>query len=132
MSHVTIYFLTEAKNLEIAKRHVNSCLDSENSFFDGFEIVDSDCGTLKDNLVKLNGMSSEQNYLIKAEQFVREAEEQRKKKYYGLAGDYYRRAGMLYDQRLSDDMPYYNITDWSYEVPTDTNGWYFIPVDFHY
>jgi hypothetical protein len=70
--------------------------------------------------------------MVKAKQFVDAAEEHIEKKWYGMAGDYYRRAGLLYDQILSDDMPYFNITDGSYDIPPDTKGWFYIPVDFHY
>jgi hypothetical protein len=132
MSHVTIHFLANAENLEQAKRHVRNCLEIENSFFDGYEVIDGQCGSLKAKKHILDKVVSEHDYLVKAEKFVAEAEQQRKKKCYGSAGQYYLRAGLLYEQNITDDMQYFNITDWNYDIPPDTKGWFLIPVDFHY
>jgi hypothetical protein len=127
-----MYFLANAENLERAKQHVNNYLETENSFYDGYEVIDDECGTLADKRLIFDDTIREHDYLVKAKQFVDAAEEQIEKKRYGLAGNYYRRAGLLYDQILSDDMPYFNITDGSYDIPPDTKGWFYIPVDFHY
>ncbi|GHT63679.1 hypothetical protein FACS1894110_01920 [Spirochaetia bacterium] len=132
MSHWTMYFLVSAENLEMAKQHVNNYLENENSFYDGYEVIDNECGTLAEKRLIFDSTIAEHDYLAKAEKFVTEAKEQVEKNWYGMAGDYYRRAGLLYDQGLSDDMPYFNITDCSYETPHDPKGWFYIPVDFHY
>jgi hypothetical protein len=131
MSHITINFLKKAENIEEAIRHINNCLDTENSFFDGYEVIESDCGTLENKKHILDEILREHDYLVKAEKFIKEAEKQRQKLCFTSAGAFYHRAGLLYSQNISDDMPYYNITDWSYDVPPDAKDWYFIPVDFH-
>jgi hypothetical protein len=131
MSHVTINLLVESESLNEAVRQVNNCLENENSFFDYFDIIEKDYGALETKRHILSSILEEENYLKKAVKFAREEDKQRRKKCYSSAGDYYRRAGELFNQCLSDDMAYYNLTEWSYYIPPDNKGWYFIPVDFH-
>jgi hypothetical protein len=131
MSHQTISFLVQAKDLEEAQSHVNACLDSENSFFDGFEVIDKECAALEASRNRLAALLADNDYMKKAEGFLADANEYREKKNYSMAGWSYIRAGELFDERLSSDMDYYNLTDWNYQIPPDYSGWFFIPVDFH-
>lgn len=131
MSHTTINFLVKSTGLDKAVRQLCHSLETENSFFDSFDVLEQECGTLEEKRHILNSVLENEDYLTKAKKFLVEADKQRRKEYYGSAGDYYRRAGELFNGQLSDDMCYYNLTEWSYYVPPDNEGWFFIPVDFH-
>jgi hypothetical protein len=134
--HVTIYFIASGKDLDDAVNRINSYLETEN-FYDGYNVLEDEGGTLEEKREKVAEWAAAYDWKKEADGFYSNAEAQKAQGNISMAGYYYRKAGSLYEQLLTDDATIYNIDSYDYSIPNDDkeliNGekWFCVPVDFH-
>jgi hypothetical protein len=131
VSHTTIYFLTEADDLDHAGRKVTAYLESE-SFFDYSEIQHELSGPLETKRKDLDAFLNGWNWREAAEAILKEAEGHKAKSILGMYGYNLIRAGELFSQSLTIDTYVFNIDFTDYTIPEESNGWWAVAVDFHY
>jgi hypothetical protein len=131
MSHITIYFLTPAEDFEDAISRVETHLECEKEFADGFDILRNKSGTLVEKMNTLCNLRSGQDSITLAEKYLADAETRKQEGFFGQAGHYYHCAGLLYEGALTQDMPVYNIDSFDYAIPLDTRGWFCIAAYFY-
>jgi hypothetical protein len=69
---------------------------------------------------------------IEAAKYIAEADKLMAQGTTSWAGYKYRHGGMLYEQMLCFDAQVFNLETGDYTIPTETDGLYVVPVDFHY
>jgi hypothetical protein len=131
MSHTTVYFLTETKDLEQAENRVNACLEGE-TFFDYSEVQHDLSGPLETKRKDLDAFLHGWNWKETADALMKEAEDCKAKDDWGMYGYKLVRAGELYAQNLTIDTYVYNIETGDYSIPDHPGGWWAVAVDFHY
>jgi hypothetical protein len=131
MSHITICFLTPVEDFDNAISRVETYLECEKSFADGFDILRNESGTLAEKMDAICKLRSGPDSTTLAEKYLAEAENMKQKGYFGQAGYHYIRAGLLYEGALTQDMPVYNIDSFDYAIPFDSEGWFCIVVYFY-
>jgi hypothetical protein len=131
MSHTTIYFLTEAKDIEEAEQEVSAYLEGER-FFDYFDVMKDKSGSLEERRAELEAAIQGWDWRKAADNFMEQAEKHKTEGNLGLYGYYLCNAGQLYAQYLITDTRVYNIDTGDYSIPKDDKGWWLIAVDFHY
>jgi hypothetical protein len=131
MSHTTIYFLTEADDLDHAERRVTAYLESE-TFFDYSEVQPELSGPLETKRKAIADFMNGWNWKEAAEAILKEAEGNKAKGGLGMYGYNLIRAGELFSQSLTIDTYVFNIDFTDYAIPEESNGWWAVAVDFHY
>jgi hypothetical protein len=131
MSHATIYFLTVARDFEHAERMVAGYLEGEN-FFDYSETRAEQSGPLEAKHGDLDALLNGWDWKEAADALLKKAEDYKAKGDLGMCGHTLIRTGELYAQNLNIGAYVFNIDSGDYSIPTDTNGWWAIAVDFHY
>jgi hypothetical protein len=131
MSHTTIYFLTEAEDLERAENKVTAFLESE-TFFNYSEIQHELSGPLETKRKEIDIFLNGWNWKEAADALMREAEDYKSKEKWESYGYKLIWAGELYSQNLTIDTYVFNIDTGDYSIPEETKGWWAIGVDFHY
>ena len=131
MSNTTIYFLTEAEDIDQAEHNVSAYLDTEN-FFDSFSILPESSGLLSENREALTKFIGNWDWRKNADDFLNLAERYKAAGYLDQYGYHLINAGQLYSQNLMTDTLVYNISTTDYSIPLDDKGWWLIAVHFHY
>jgi hypothetical protein len=131
MSHTTIYFMTETKDLEQAESRVTAYLESE-TFFDYSEIQHELSGPLETKRKELDTFLNGWNWKEAVDALMKEAEGYKAKGDLGMYGYNLIRIGELYAQNLTIDTYVFNIDTGDYSIPEETKGWWAVAVDFHY
>jgi len=131
MSHTTIYFLTEAENIEKAVSKVSSYLDTEH-FFDCYDILYDSSGSLANKRKELMNYIKDWDWKKSAEDYLRLAQKNNESGDLRLCGYHLICAGELYSQDLTINTYAYNVDSGDYSIPDDDSGWWVIKVDFHY
>jgi len=124
MEDGTVAVFVKAENL-------GKAIDSVIWGFDGIDVKLAKCGSLEEHKNFLDDMRLEPDHIKTANEILREAEQYSRAKNYIEAGNECMRASLIFRQELTADMLYYNFTLRNYDIPDDTAGWYFIPVDFY-
>jgi hypothetical protein len=130
MPHITIHFLTQAEDFEDAISRTEEYLESESDFYESYEVLRKESGWLPDLMDKVNRLLDRPDSITRAETYLAEAEVKKRIGDFGSAGYCYRRAGLLYEGALTQDMPVYNIDSFDYAIPFETRGWFAIAVYF--
>jgi hypothetical protein len=131
MSHTTIYFLTEAKDLEEGEYEVIAYLDGE-SFYDYFDVMKDKSGPLEERRAELDAFIKDWDWTKAADSFMGQAEKCKAEGNMSGYGYCLCSAGQLYAQSLNIDTYAYNIDTGDYTIPEDDKGFWLIAVDFHY
>jgi hypothetical protein len=128
--YLAIHFLTPAEDFEDAISRVEDNLDYGRDFYDNYEVLRGDSGSLDEKLDALSALLNGKGAIARAESYLAKAEESKAASDFITAGYCYRCAGALYGGSLTDDMPLYNIHSRDYQIPLDTRGWFSIAVKF--
>jgi hypothetical protein len=134
--HIKITFITKATDIDDATSKVDGYLETEN-FYDYCNTLNDEVGTLDKKRVALLELQETHDSKKKADEFYATAEELKAKGNLNTAGYYYRKAGALFEELLTDDVVVYNIDSYNYEIPENDDGlvngerWFAVPVDFH-
>jgi hypothetical protein len=131
MGHIIINFLILAEDFEDAIGRVEGFLEGEKGFYDSYEVLRKQSGYLPDMMDVICKLRNGPDSVTLAETCLADAKIQKEAGCFGQAGYDYRRAGLLYEGALTQDMPIYNIDSFDYSVPLDTGGWFAIAVNFH-
>ena len=131
MSHTTIYFITEAENIDQAENRVTGYLDSEN-FFDYFSVLPDESGPLEKKRKELTEFLNGWDWKKSADDFLSLAEKSKASGNFDQYGYNLIAAGQLYAQYLTADTYVFNIDTGDYSIPADDTGRWVIAVDFHY
>jgi hypothetical protein len=130
MSHTTIYFLSEAKDVEEAEHNVLAHLEGED-FFNYYEVMKDKSGSLEERRSELEAIIKDWDWMKAADNFMEQAETCKTQGNMGGYGYFLCNAGRLYAQYLFSDTYVYNINTGDYSIPKDDKGWWLIAVDFH-
>jgi hypothetical protein len=130
MSHIIISFLTPAEDFEDAISRVETHLECEKGFADGFDILRNESGTLAEKADSLS-LRSVADSMALAEKYLADAEIKKQEGRFREAGHYYQCAGLLYEGALTQDMPVYNIDSFDYAIPFNHEGWFCVAVYFY-
>jgi hypothetical protein len=134
--HITIHFLAAATDIDDAVSQVEGFLEPE-KFFDYFTVLKEQSGTLDEKRAELLEWQAKYDWKKTADDCYATAEVLKAQGNICMAGYYYRKAGSLYEQLLTDDATVYNINKYDYSIPADGAGlvndekWFCVPVDFH-
>ncbi|GHU27800.1 hypothetical protein FACS1894172_02800 [Spirochaetia bacterium] len=128
--HVEIYLLTPAEDYADAKSRVEWYLENE-TFYDHYTVLKEKSDSLEEKRAELIELREKYDCRKLADDYLAMAEEQKVAGNMSMAGYYYRRAGSLYEELLTDATVIYNIDFTDYSIPDDTHGWFAIAVDFH-
>ena len=131
MSHTTIYFITEAEDLDQAGSRVTGYLETEH-FFDCFSVLPETSGPLAQKRGELAEFAKDWDWKKSAESFLERAEKNKASGDLCSCGYDLIKAGELYAQCLTVETYVFNIEEGSYSVPTESKGWWAIAVDFHF
>jgi hypothetical protein len=131
MSHTTIYFLTEAEDIEEAQSKVDSYLETEH-FFDYYTVLPESSGLLSQKRKELREFIKDWDWKKAADNLLVQAEKHKEAGNTNLFGSFLIDAGTLYAQCLAIDTYVFNIETGDYTVPDDDSGWWVIEADFHY
>ena len=131
MSHTTIYFLTEADNLEEAESQAADFLENEN-FYSYYTVLPDKSGPLARKWEELLDYIKDWNWYKIADDFLLQAQEYKEAGDFGGYGYNLICAGQHYAECLTIDALVYNIESKDYEVPADDEGWWAIAIDFSY
>jgi hypothetical protein len=129
--HFTIHFLTPAEDFEDAISRVEDNLDYEQDFYDNYEVLRNDSGSLDEKMDELAKIPNLKDSISQAEEYLRKAEASKRESDFKTTGYLYRCAGALYEGSLTEDRPIYNIDSHDYQIPFDTRGWFSIAVQFN-
>jgi hypothetical protein len=131
MSHTTIYFLTQAEDLDEAENTVYDYLESVHHI-DSPVISSNKSGLLSNKRSELMNYIKDWDWKKSAEEHLKWAQEYKESGDLRLYGNYLTYAGNLYAQELTSTTYVFNI-DWDdYSVPDEDSGWWVIGVDSLY
>ena len=141
MSHLSVYIITLAADAEDAKSEVESWLDdyANREFFDYGSIEEPEKVVLLSEIRKeLEEKKAEaESALPSIEIEIQRYKESGNRRMEGFS---HKRYGAVLDEDLCSDMPFFNIENWDWSIPTeiptlngDTEGmeWYAVMVDLH-
>ena len=130
MSNTTIYFLTEAEDIEEAKSIVDSYLENEH-LSDYWTVLDEGSGPLEMEQKELMNFIRNWNWKMCAKEYLNQAQKHKESDDLYAYGYRLICAGELYSQCLTVNTYVFNIESEDYSVPDDDMGWWVIVVDFH-
>ena len=131
MSHTTIYFLTEAEDMEQAESRVASYLETEH-FFDYYTVLPDKSGPLAYKRRELMDFIKDWDWIQAAEDFLRLARKYKESGDLRLYGHHLIFAGELYSQDLTINTHVFNADYGNYALPDEDSGWQVIAIDFHF
>jgi hypothetical protein len=140
MFHISVYVFTVARDEDDAARRVENRLEDfcGREFFDGFEVR-------KDSVVSVWSLVPE--YVTARLKALDVLLRRRRKEAAGLAesGDKFQeghalnRVGDILCEQMCEDMPWFNMEDWNWEIPGPVDisknpgeDWYAVMTDFRY
>ena len=131
MSHTTIYFLTQAEDMEEAESQVADFLENED-FFSYYTALPDESGPLTDKRPELMDFIKDWDWKKIADDHLTRAQEDKEIGDLGGYGYHLICAGQLYAQYPTIDILVYNVESDDYRIPADDEGWWLIAVDFSY
>ena len=137
--HIHVYIITLAEDVEDAKSNVSSWIDeyADREFFDwgGLEEPD-DVVLLSEIIGELEKEKEEADKRIPYyEEKIAVSKAQKSR---SMTGFYYKQLGMILCENPTDDMPFFNIEQWDWSLPTEVPkkaagmNWYAVKADLHY
>ncbi|MDR1902479.1 MAG: hypothetical protein LBQ88_09395 [Treponema sp.] len=132
--HFHPVLLVQAESIEDAKRKAEDFVDGEtgeHAYFDYGGIVPDKESEFNKPVCEVRGLLPHEDHLEKAMSFVEKAKEKTEQKEYGMAGFYYKKAGLLLEQSFCTESLVFNIQSDDYRRNPEEDGWYAIEADFH-
>jgi hypothetical protein len=132
--HFHPILLIKADNLEEAKiiaEDFCDCETGEHAYFDYGGIVSDKDTQWNKPLSKIGSLLPPENHIEEALRFISRAEEMFREGNQGMAGHYYKKAGLLLEQAFCTESQVFNIQFNDYRRVFE-EGWYAIEADFHY
>ena len=133
--HVFVYLLTLSESAEDAKSDVRIWLDEHSGleFFDYGDIYEPEKVVHASDIRKEleHAKAETENILADIQNHIGKSKKSGDRK---MEGYYYKCYGNVLMENCCQDMPFFNITDWSWGIPTEAEGsdWYAVSVNLHY
>jgi len=126
----TIHFLAAGENYNEAEEKVCNYVECEN-FYEAYWVSDKESRAYAMYKSNIEQMHKDWDWQGKAENYLKQAEEQKQKGQMVSYGYCLQYAGILFAQDLAYDTWIYNIDNSDYSLPVKPEGWWVIAVDFH-
>jgi len=139
MAHLHCYMITLAEDAEDAKSNVRCWIEDrfEKEFFDYGGLEDGEEVVLLSEIresLEITKVRVTEERLAEIEKDIQKWKDINR----AMLGFSYVRYGNVFQEGFCSDMPFFNIEDWDWSLPTDApkkagkSEWYAVRVDLHY
>jgi hypothetical protein len=138
--HIHTWFLTLAEDAEDAKSTVSGWIDEhfEREFYDYGGLEEGERVSLVSEVIKELNESREYTENEILPEVKRDIEKYNKDGNRSMEGYCYVRYGNILQESFCPDMPYFNIAEWDWSIPTEVPDsakdcqWFAVRVDLHF